>query len=173
MTWKISILGKNQYEKGKYKEKPLAVHQKSVFRLILGEKICILPNLKVEKPVYTDKISMSGRSAIAKHTHTHTPALWITQSKEGPTFWTSQAHITIQHKHTLKFNTSTHYNSTQAHITIHHKHTLLFTTSTHYYSPQAHITNHHKQTLVILFTTNTHYNSPQAHITIDHKHTLL
>ena len=40
----------------------MAVHQKSVFPVILGGKICILPNLKVKKSVYTDKISMSGRS---------------------------------------------------------------------------------------------------------------
>ena len=39
----------------------MAVHQKSVFCLILGRKICILPNLKVKKSVYTDKISKSGR----------------------------------------------------------------------------------------------------------------
>ena len=36
--------------------------KKSVFRLILGGKICILPNSRVEKSVYTDKICISGRS---------------------------------------------------------------------------------------------------------------
>ena len=36
--------------------------KKSVFCLILVGKICILPNFKVKKSVYTDKISMSGRS---------------------------------------------------------------------------------------------------------------
>ena len=35
---------------------------KSVFHLILGRKICILPNFTVKKSVYTDKIRMSGRS---------------------------------------------------------------------------------------------------------------
>ena len=35
---------------------------KSVFHLILGRKICILPNFTVKKSVYTDKICMSGRS---------------------------------------------------------------------------------------------------------------
>ena len=38
--------------------------KKSVFRLILGGKICILPNSRVKKSVYTDKICMSGRSAL-------------------------------------------------------------------------------------------------------------
>ena len=37
--------------------------KKSVFCQILRKKICILPNYKGEKSVYTDKISMSGRSA--------------------------------------------------------------------------------------------------------------
>ena len=36
--------------------------KKSVFYQILREKISILPNLKGKKSVYTDKISMSGRS---------------------------------------------------------------------------------------------------------------
>ena len=36
--------------------------KKSVFRLVLGGKICILPNSRVKKSVYTDKICMSGRS---------------------------------------------------------------------------------------------------------------
>ena len=40
----------------------MAFQKKSVFCLILGRKICILPNFKVKKSVYTDKISMSGRS---------------------------------------------------------------------------------------------------------------
>ena len=35
---------------------------KSVFHLILGRKICILPNFTVKKSVYTDKILMSGNS---------------------------------------------------------------------------------------------------------------
>ena len=38
--------------------------KKSVFYQILREKISILPNLKGKKSVYTDKISMSGRSAV-------------------------------------------------------------------------------------------------------------
>ena len=37
--------------------------KKSVFHLILGRKICILPNFTVKKSVYTDEIRMSGRSA--------------------------------------------------------------------------------------------------------------
>ena len=37
--------------------------KKFVFWQILRKKICILPNSKGEKSVYTDKISMSGRSA--------------------------------------------------------------------------------------------------------------
>ena len=36
--------------------------KKSVFCQILRKKICILPNSKGKKSVYTDKISMSGRS---------------------------------------------------------------------------------------------------------------
>ena len=41
--------------------------KKSVFRLILGGKICILPNSRVKKSVYTDKICMSGRSEQGCH----------------------------------------------------------------------------------------------------------
>ena len=41
---------------------PLAFPKKSVFYQILGNKICILSNSKGKKSVYTDKISMSGRS---------------------------------------------------------------------------------------------------------------
>ena len=36
--------------------------KKSVFYQILRKKISILPNSKGKKSVYTDKISMSGRS---------------------------------------------------------------------------------------------------------------
>ena len=36
--------------------------KKSVFCQISRKKICILPNSKGKKSVYTDKISMSGRS---------------------------------------------------------------------------------------------------------------
>ena len=36
--------------------------KKSVFCQILQQKICILPKYKGKKSVYTDKISMSGRS---------------------------------------------------------------------------------------------------------------
>ena len=36
--------------------------KKSVFGQILWKKICILPNSKGKKSVYTDKISMNGRS---------------------------------------------------------------------------------------------------------------
>ena len=39
----------------------------SVYSLILGGKICILPNFKSKKSVYTDKISMSGRSESCTH----------------------------------------------------------------------------------------------------------
>ena len=42
--------------------------KQSVFHPILGEKICILPNSTVKKSVYTDKISMSGRSVNAPET---------------------------------------------------------------------------------------------------------
>ena len=54
---------KNLYEYGQYKKKTFGIpEKKSVFRLILGGKICILPNSGVKKSVYTDKICMSGRS---------------------------------------------------------------------------------------------------------------
>ena len=46
------------------KKKPFSIPEKSVFYQILRKKICILPNYKGEKSVYTDKISMSGRSVI-------------------------------------------------------------------------------------------------------------
>ena len=49
--------------KDNIRKKLLHSTKKSVFRLILVGKICILPNYKVKKSVYTDKISMSGRSA--------------------------------------------------------------------------------------------------------------
>ena len=39
--------------------------KKSVFRLILGGKICILTNLKVKKSVYTNIIGMSGKSGFS------------------------------------------------------------------------------------------------------------
>ena len=38
--------------------------KKTVFYQILRKKISILPNLEGKKSVYTDKISMSGRSVI-------------------------------------------------------------------------------------------------------------
>ena len=41
--------------------------KKSVFPIILGGKICILPNSRVKKSVYTDKICMSGRSEQGCH----------------------------------------------------------------------------------------------------------
>ena len=63
---------KNEYFRKKIRmnkdsiRKTFSVPQKkSVFRLILGRKICILQNFKVKKSVYTDKISMSGRSEAA------------------------------------------------------------------------------------------------------------
>ena len=40
--------------------------KKSVFCQISRKKICILPNSKGKKSVYTDKISMSGRSVIGR-----------------------------------------------------------------------------------------------------------
>ena len=36
--------------------------KKSVFSQILRKNICIVPNSRGKKSVYTDKISMSGRS---------------------------------------------------------------------------------------------------------------
>ena len=48
--------------KDSIRKKLLHSTKKSLFRLILVGKICILPNYKVKKSVYTDKISMSGRS---------------------------------------------------------------------------------------------------------------
>ena len=39
--------------------------KKSVFCLILGGKKGILPNSRVKKSVYTDKICMSGRSDVS------------------------------------------------------------------------------------------------------------
>ena len=44
---------KNLYEEGQYEKKPLAFQK---------NKICILPNFKGKKSVYTDKVGMSGRS---------------------------------------------------------------------------------------------------------------
>ena len=44
------------------KENPFAFLKKSVFYQILRKKISILRNSKGKKSVYTDKISMSGRS---------------------------------------------------------------------------------------------------------------
>ena len=58
-------------KKESIRKKPLAVQQKSVFRLILRGEICILPNLKVKKSVYTDKISMSGRSVLGERVYVH------------------------------------------------------------------------------------------------------
>ena len=46
-----------------YKENPFAFLKISVFYQILGNKICILPNSQGKKSVYTDELSMSGRSA--------------------------------------------------------------------------------------------------------------
>ena len=40
--------------------------KKSVFYQILRKKISILPNSKGKKSVYTDKISISGRSVTGK-----------------------------------------------------------------------------------------------------------
>ena len=51
--------------KEKYKENPHAFLKKSIFCQILRKKICILPNSKGKKSVYTDKISMSGRSVFS------------------------------------------------------------------------------------------------------------
>ena len=48
--------------KDSIRKNPWHSRKKSVFRLILGGKICILPIFKVKKSVYTDKISMSGKS---------------------------------------------------------------------------------------------------------------
>ena len=45
-------------------KKTLSFLKKSVFCQILRKKICILPKSKGKKSVYTDKISMSGRSAL-------------------------------------------------------------------------------------------------------------
>ena len=45
--------------------------KKSVFCQILWKKICILPNSKGKKSVYTDKISMSGRSAVTLYWNKH------------------------------------------------------------------------------------------------------
>ena len=49
--------------KERYKENPFAFLKTSVFYQVLRKKISILPKLKGKKSVYTDKISMSGRSA--------------------------------------------------------------------------------------------------------------
>ena len=46
------------------KENPFAFFEKSVFCQILRKKVCNLPKSKGKKSVYTDKNSMSGRSAI-------------------------------------------------------------------------------------------------------------
>ena len=46
----------------KYKQNPFPFLEKSVFCQIFGEKISILPNFEGKKSVYTEKISMSGRS---------------------------------------------------------------------------------------------------------------
>ena len=47
------------------KKNPFAfLKKKSVYYQILRKKISILPNSKSKKSVYTDKISMSGRSDI-------------------------------------------------------------------------------------------------------------
>ena len=43
--------------------------KKSVFYQILRKKISILPNSKGEKSVYTNKISMSGRSDNRAYKH--------------------------------------------------------------------------------------------------------
>ena len=49
------------------KKNPFAFLKKSVFCQILRKKTRILPNSKGNKSVYTDKISMSGRSAHDAH----------------------------------------------------------------------------------------------------------
>ena len=49
----------------KYKQNPFPFLEKSVFCQIFGEKISILPNFEGKKSVYTEKISMSGRSDTA------------------------------------------------------------------------------------------------------------
>ena len=68
MTRKICILGGKSVWLRRYEENPFAFLKKSVFYQILRKKISILPNFKGKKSVYTDKISMSGRSVI-----THLP----------------------------------------------------------------------------------------------------
>ena len=59
MTRKICILGKKSDEYGQYKVKPLAFQK----------KICISPNSRVKKSVYTDKICMSGRSVLSPYVY--------------------------------------------------------------------------------------------------------
>ena len=64
ISHKISINDqKNQYcrkkicmNKDSIRKNVWHSRKKSVFRLILGGKICILPNFKVKKSVYTDQI---------------------------------------------------------------------------------------------------------------------
>ena len=63
MTRKICILGgKICMTKEDIQKTLLHSCKKSVFYSILRKKISILPNSKGKKSVYTDKISMSGRS---------------------------------------------------------------------------------------------------------------
>ena len=52
--------------------KPFRIpEKKSVFCQILRTKICVLPNSNGEKPVYSDKISMIGRSAMCSACKLH------------------------------------------------------------------------------------------------------